>query len=315
MPPQSGAKHAFYHGIVKNQQGSATELLQTKASAKHALQNSGMSMNILTKWREWWSAAKAKRRRRRIGITQDEPVDLSALVQAVQVAQNSLAFIRKFNSEMFFQHLSLNGTKLNRDTAEGMYGGDRFYDIADLRDKDRRYYFLCLYAVAHKHLSLRDVFTLDGVFSFQQNRSTDEAKRLAGAEVFALFAGHDRKEIARAIAVMGECFVALPPLQPQYKAEYVKEYYTVADGYAGMGEALARLPFVPDSVRRAARKTARLREYLSWLDDPPDFLVEKANLPESSRSTGAAESPESPESKNSSGQSDRQELTPPDHRE
>jgi hypothetical protein len=205
-------------------------------------------------------------RGRRAGFTFGDSAELSALVQSVQTAQNSLAFVRKFNCEMFYQHLSLNGTPLNRDTAESMYGDGRFCDIVDLRDKDRRYYFLCLYAAANKNLSVRDVFSLDGVFSFQPNRSTDEAKRLAGAEVFALFAGHDKKEIARAVAVMGEAFAALPPPELKYDSGFVRENYALIDGYAGMGEMLLHLPFVPDNARKVAKKAVGTREYLRKLE-------------------------------------------------
>jgi hypothetical protein len=232
-------------------------------------------MSIFTKLRDSFFSAWAKLRGRHAGIMFREPADLSALVQSVQTAQNSLSFVRRFNSEMFFQRLSLNGTALNRKTAEGMYGDGRFCDIVDLRDKDRRYYFLCLYAAAHKNLTMRDIFSLDGVFSFQPNRSTDEAKRLAGAEVFALFAGNNKDEIAGVIAAMGACYAALPPPQPQYSPAYVKEYYTLADGYAGMGEMLLQLPFVPDNARKAAKKAAGVREYLRRLNQPPGFFAKR----------------------------------------
>ena len=185
-------------------------------------------------------------------------INREAVNSLILSAKRDFEFISHFNSEMFYQNISAKGLQFSKETVLGIYEDERYMKIIDLSDPRERMGFISLYAIAFYNLSLNDLYSVEGIFTLQPNRETDEKKRLAGQDVFGLIFSENREEIRKRVSYMGEAIKKLPLPEIDLNINsIIKKNYTLYCGAGDMGKAFSRLILNMDNDFERTVKTAR----------------------------------------------------------
>ena len=142
---------------------------------------------------------------------------------AMKLSQNELAFVTRFNEETFFKNVPLKPFSS--------------FGITEKKDLSA---FTALYTIAFYGLSLRDIYTVDEVFSFSSPdiRGKDDVKHRAASELSRLAENADCKEKADIVDKMGESLFMLPlPEADTGNLLVLAENYVFYNAAADMGAA------------------------------------------------------------------------------
>jgi hypothetical protein len=153
-------------------------------------------------------------------------------------AKKNADFVERFNSELFFKHSFYKGQRLNAKEVLGFYGTDPYNKIVNLSGEKDKMPFIALYAMTFYACTCEDLFTVDGIFSMQPERHSDNAKKTAGNGVFNLILRGNPDEIKQVVLDMGQTLIKIPPLRVNLAdAAMLAKNYTL---FAGVSE-MARI--------------------------------------------------------------------------
>ena len=156
-------------------------------------------------------------------------------------AQKDAEFIERFNSELFFKHSYYEDKKITAEEVYAFYETPPYCETINLTDDSDRQHFTALYAMAFYACSLEDLFTVDGIFSAQPERHSDNAKKTAGNSVFNLIIRNDKAEMKRVLQQMEKTLADVqPPRVNLADAAMLAKNYTLFAGVAGVAQAFRR---------------------------------------------------------------------------
>ncbi|MDR2558120.1 MAG: hypothetical protein LBC86_01035 [Oscillospiraceae bacterium] len=201
-------------------------------------------------------------------------VNGEVLLGLLKAAKRDFEFILHFNSEMFHHNLTAKGLTFAKETVTGIYEEEKYTKIIDLSNARERMGFISLYAITFHELKLADLYSVDGIFTLQQNRAADEKKRLAGQEVFELVFTENREEIKARTAKMAQVLkvLALPGINLNITSD-VKKNYTLYCAMGDIGRSFSRLILSDDKDFESAIKTAKRLSFYKLIEKYYDELA------------------------------------------
>jgi hypothetical protein len=203
-----------------------------------------------------------------------EEINREAVRGLLASAKRDFEFVTHFNSEMFHHNINTRGLSFTKENVIGIYEQDRYTKIIDLSEARERLGFISLYAMTFHGLGLADIYSVDGIFTLQPNRETDEKKRLAGQEIFELVFGENREEIKKRAAKMTAALRALPlPGISLNITGGIKNNYTLYCALGDIGRAFSRLILSDEKDFESAVKTARRLSFYKLLEKYYDELA------------------------------------------
>ncbi len=178
---------------------------------------------------------------------------------AVKLSQNELAFVTRFNEETFFKNVPIRPFSN--------------FGITEKRDLSA---FTALYTITFYGLSLRDIYTVDEVFSFSSSdiRGKDDVKHHAASELSHTAETSDLRKKADIVYKMGEALFGLPlPESDTEKLLVLAENYVFYSAVSDIGTAYLKaletvLLKFPQNLKSDIMERARLlsdHRYLSEL--------------------------------------------------
>jgi hypothetical protein len=190
-----------------------------------------------------------------------------AMKNLLTSAKRDFDFISHFNSEMFHHNLTAKGLNFCKETVIGIYEEEKYTKIIDLSDPRERMGFISLYAIAFHGLSLSNLYSVDGIFTLQENREEDDKKRRAGQEVFELVFGENREGILTAALKMAAALKKLPlPEVSISLTSFIKKNFTLYCGIGDIGRAFSRLILNDEKSLESGIKTAKRLSYYRVLE-------------------------------------------------
>ncbi|MCL1823451.1 MAG: hypothetical protein FWG44_04540, partial [Oscillospiraceae bacterium] len=212
-----------------------------------------------------------------------EQINREVITGLINAVKRDLDFILHFNAEMFHHNLSAKGLSFTKDTVAGIYEDERYTKIIDLSDSRERMGFISLYAIAFFGLSLNDLYSVDGIFTFTididnnvnntkpadtARREADDKKRRAGQAVFELIFNENREETEKCVLVMAKTLMKLPLPEINISVNsFIKKNYGLYCGLGDIGRAFSRVIIgSTDKIFDEAVKTARRISYYSLLE-------------------------------------------------
>ncbi|MCL1903955.1 MAG: hypothetical protein FWF94_06025 [Oscillospiraceae bacterium] len=156
-------------------------------------------------------------------------------------AKRNAEFIARFNSELFYKNAFYEGKKMTANELIAFYETPPFCHIIDLSATADCLHFAALYAMTFYAQAPEDLFTVEGVFTLQPERHSDNAKKTAGNSVFNLILRNDKTEIERVLVQMGKALSDIqPPRVNLSDTVMLIKNYTLFIGLSEIGRVFAR---------------------------------------------------------------------------
>ena len=192
-------------------------------------------------------------------------------------AKKNAEFIVRFNSELFYKHSFYKGKKMTAEELSAFYETPPFCRTIDLSSNADCRAFGALYAMTFYACSPEDLFTVEGIFSLQPERHSDNAKKTAGNNVFNLILRNDKTEIGQVLTQMGETLTSVQtPRVNLSDTVMLSKNYTMFVGLSEIGRVFSRV--APDSQSLKLSKSltnyaflVKLCDMISTLGDGEDY--------------------------------------------
>jgi len=203
--------------------------------------------------------------------------------KAMAEAKKNAAFVERFNNELFYKFVYYKDLKLSVKELFKFYETDPYYKKINIAaDKDKAP-FIAMYAIAFCGCTLTDIFTIDGIFSLQPQRFSDNAKKQAGNGAFYLLFRDDKEEIDLALEKIGESLIGIiPPRTDLDNPDLLAKNYTLYSALSEIGRVFSEIFLyngnrnLDDALKAADElkkfaKAAALCEKMAVLRDNEDY--------------------------------------------
>jgi hypothetical protein len=174
-------------------------------------------------------------------------------------AKKNAEFVERFNKELFFKHSFFKGQRISTGELFDFYDSHPYYLTINLSSNEDKLPFISLYAMTFYACTPDDLFTVDGIFSMQPERHSDNAKKVAGNAVFNLILRDDAAEMQQVLNQMGRTLAGLtPPRVNLSDAVMLAKNYTLFVGLAEIGRVYdSVMSNLPDMLLSTEEKSYR----------------------------------------------------------
>jgi hypothetical protein len=196
-------------------------------------------------------------------------VNNSRVRKLMESAKKNAEFVERFNKELFFKHSFYKGKRISTPELFEFYGTHPYYLTINLSPDEDKLPFISLYAMTFYACSSEDLFTVDGIFSMQPERHSDNAKKVAGNAVFNLILRNDIEEMRQVLTRMGKALRQLqPPRVNLSDSVMLAKNYTLFVGLSEIGRVydsvLSNFPadvIMSDDMKKSALAARELMKY------------------------------------------------------
>ncbi|MDR1755042.1 MAG: hypothetical protein LBR74_09135 [Eubacterium sp.] len=206
-----------------------------------------------------------------------EKLNESFISSMVAAGKKDYAFIKKYNEELFNTHIKINDIMLTHNQVNDIFLSQ--FDILDLSDLEERSAFIALYGIIRGYFSIVDIFSIDGIFSFSENRNMDNKKRKAAMEVIMIFLKGEKELIFLVENIGAQIYEIKPPKLDIDDLGLIKQNYTLYAGIHMIGKLYLKLNVEDNYIKKYAERLLDFSLYHQFYEetnkDKKDYLKQK----------------------------------------